>query len=256
MIKAIATIAQNTLRESLRDRILLVLLVFGALLIGTSVFLGSVSLDQDSKIIIDFGLFGIFFFGVVITIFLSSISTVKELEQRSAYTVLTRPIERSWYIMGKFFGLLATLAILTALMSALFLILIAFRIGVHAIDAPLLLSLLYIYLEFCVITALGLFFSSFSSAIMSTVYCLAIFLIGHSSTTIRQLTQSGSVPVQKLFNTVYYVLPNLEKFNLRNDAVYHIGPQAGEVGLVILYAITYCAVLLFLTQISFKKQEF
>jgi len=101
-----------------------------------------------------------------------------------------------------------------------------------------------------------LFFSSFASSIMSAIYGLAIFLIGHSSAAIVGLiTSAKSSAVQWVFKGVYYLLPNLEKFNLRNDAVYHIHPLASEVLLTILYAVVFCAIFLYLATLAFRHQE-
>ncbi len=255
MISAVKTIALVTFKEAIRDRILLVLLVFGLLLLGTTLFLGSISLDQDSKIIVDLGLFGIFLFGAIITLFLGGASVVKELDQRTAYTTLTRPIARSWFIIGKFFGLAITLLLLTTAMSLMLCALMAFRLGWHSVDAALLLALFYTYLEFCVLTALTLFFSSFSSAIMSTVYTLALLIIAHSSGTVVNLINSAHSGTRYFFTVVYYILPNFTKFNLRNDVVYHLQPHAGEVGLTVLYAAIYSSLLLILASAVFKKQE-
>jgi len=255
MIKSISTIVLNTFKESIRDRILLTIAVFVFLLLGSTLFLGSISLDQDSKIIIDFGLFGIFFFGVVITLFVGGASIVKELDQRTAYTILARPIKRSWFILGKFFGLCLTLLVLTLIMSLVFLALVGFKTGWGTIDVALILALFYVYLEFCVLVSLMLLFSSFSSSVMGAVYGIAVFMIGHSTKTIVSLIYNSPAWVRRIFLFVYYIFPNLEKFNLRNDAVYHIRPYASEIALTVGYAVVYCVVLLYLANLAFRKQE-
>ncbi len=255
MFNAITVIAIATLKESIRDRILLTLVVFTVLLLGLSVFLGSISLDQDNKIIIDLGLFGIFLFGVIITIFLGGSSVIKELDQRTIYSVLSRPIKRSWYIVGKFCGLSLTMLLLTVLMSAVYVSIVAFRLGWHSIDISLILALIYLVFEFMVLVALMLLFSSFASSVMATVYALAVFLIGHSSATFLSLIQSIHSWPRYIFFGLYYIFPNLEKFNIRNDVVYHLHPKGSEVGLVALYAIVYCTLLLILAAKAFSKQE-
>lgn len=255
MLNSIKVIALNTYKESIRDRILLVLVVFSVLLFGASLFLGSISLDQDSKIIVDMGFFGIFFFGVLITIFLGSNAVSKEIEQKTAYPILARPISRSWYILGKFVGIALTLFVLTLFMSLIFLTLVGFRTGWHNIDVSLILALFYTFLEFCVLTALMLLFSSFASAVMSTIYGIAFFLIGHSTPTIVSLIKTAPAYIRGVFIGIYYLFPNFEKFNLRNDAVYHIKPYPGEIIFTIGYAALYCFILLFLANLAFKKQE-
>ncbi|MFA6082563.1 MAG: ABC transporter permease subunit [Patescibacteria group bacterium] len=255
MINAIKVIALNTYKESIRDRILITLGVFAVLLLGATLFLGSISLDQDSKIIIELGLTGIFFFGIIITIFLSGSSIAKELDQRTAYTVLARPITRLTYLLGKFAGLCLTVLMLIGMMSVIFGALLVIRLGWQVIDVTLILALFYTYLEMVLLIALTVMFSSFCSAVISTVYALAIFIIGHSSATVVNLSQDSPVWIKDLYKAVYYIFPNLEKFNLRNNVVYHIQPTAEQISLVIVYTVVYSAILLFLANAAFRKQE-
>ncbi len=255
MPNVIQTIAIATFRESIRDRILLSLLVFGLLLLGGTIFLGSISLDQDAKIIIDLGLLGIYFFGVIITLFIGSSAIAKELDQRTAYTILARPLKRWWFVVGKFYGLSLTIGTLVLLMGLVFGAVLSFRLGWHAIDAALVMSIFYIFLELLVLTAMIVCFSSFTSSVMSTIYTVALFLIGHSSASVVALAKNSNAGGRYLFQAIYYVLPNLEKFNLRNDAVYHLKPETSQVALVIAYTAIFCSVFLYLAALALKKQE-
>ncbi len=255
MISTIRALALATYKENIRDRIMLVIIVFCLLLLGSTVFLGSISLDQDSKIIIDFGLFGIFFFGVIITLFVSGGAITKELDQRTAYTILARPIKRSWFIIGKFAGIALTLATIIASMSLIFFVLLTIRLNVHAIDLSLGLAIIYLYLELLVLAALLLLFSSFTSSVLSVIYGFAVLLIGHSSPTIVALIRDTKSAFKYVFLTIYYLFPNLEKFNLRNDAVYHIRPNPLEVLLVFGYATTLIVLFLYLASMALRHQE-
>lgn len=255
MIQRIGVLALMTCKESIRDRILLTLGVFSLLLLGSTLFLGSISLDQDAKMMIDFGLTGIFGFGVIIALFVGGSTITKELDQHTAYTVLARPLKRSWFIVSKFVGMALTLGVLTGAMALLFFALLAIRLNIHAVDASLLLAVLYIYLELLVLLSLMVCFSSVTSSIMSLVYGFAVFLIGHATPTIVSLITSTKSSARYLFMAIYYIFPNLEKFNLRNDAVYHLHPQSGEVSLVIAYAALLCSIFLFLASIALQKQD-
>lgn len=255
MLNSVKVIAGNTFKELIRDRILLSLAVFSFLLLGSTIFLGSISLDQDSKIIIDFGLFGIFLFSVIMTIFIGGSTITKELDQRTAITILARPIKRSWFLLGKFFGLCLTQMVLIILMSAVFFLLVGFKTSWQTIDAALVLAVIYIFLEMTVLTALMLLFSSFATTIMSIIYGLAFFIIGHSTTTIVSLIKNTPGQVKYIFITIYYIFPNFEKYNLRNDAVYHLKPESSEILLTLGYTVIFCSLLLFLANLAFKKQE-
>jgi ABC-type transport system involved in multi-copper enzyme maturation permease subunit len=148
-----------------------------------------------------------------------------------------------------------TLFVLTLFMSLIFIVLVGLRTGWSNIDIALTLALFYTYLEFCVLSSLMLLFSSFSSAVMSAIYGIAFFLIGHSTPTIVSLIQTAPKFIRNVFLGIYYIFPNFEKFNLRNDAVYHIKPYTGEVFFTVGYALLYCFILLFLANLAFKKQE-
>ncbi len=255
MINSVRALALATYKENIRDRIMLALVVFCLLLLGSTVFLGSISLDQDSKIIIDFGLFGIFFFGVIITLFVSGSTIAKELDQRTAYTVLARPIKRSWFIAGKFSGIAMTLATLTASMALVFFVLLAIRLNIHDIDLSLILAIIYLYLELLVLAALLLLFSSFTSSVLSVIYGFAVLLIGHSTPTIVALIRDTESIFRYIFLAIYYIFPNFEKFNLRNDAVYHLTPNPLEVFLVFGYATAFIVLFLYLAGLTLQKTE-
>src|ERR1700694_3258697 len=157
-------IASNTFREAVRDRVLYNLIAFALLLSGAAIFVGQISIDIERLVVINLGLTAVTLFGIVIAIFIGIGLVSKEIEKRTLYTVLSRPVRRWEFIVGKFFGLAGTLVVNTFLMAIgvlLALLYVAHRF--EKMDALILVALYFIILQFLIICALALLFSSFSS---------------------------------------------------------------------------------------------
>jgi len=177
----IAAIASNTFREAVRDRVLYNLIAFALLIVGAALLVGQVSIGIERIVLVNLGLTAISLFGMVIAIFIGIGLVSKEIEKRTLYTVLSRPVRRWEFILGKFFGLTGTLAVNTFFMAVGFFAALLYL--AHAFqwsDTSLLVALYFIMLEFVILTALALFFSSFSSPLLSAAlherevleYCL------------------------------------------------------------------------------------
>src|SRR5438270_7286327 len=117
MILRVSTIAANTFREAVRDRVLYNLVFFAVLMAGGSILVGQISIDIERQVVVNLGLSAVSLFGVVIAIFIGIGLVSKEIEKRTLYTVLARPVRRWEYIVGKFCGLVVTLVVNTFLMS-------------------------------------------------------------------------------------------------------------------------------------------
>lgn len=248
------TIALNTYRETIRDKLLYSLIGFAVLVIAATWLAGTVSLGQDIRVIKGFGLTAILVFLLIITLFVGTQLVYRELERRTIYLVLSKPLKREVFILGKFFGLVLTLFVSSLIMAILFIILLYMRS--KAIDAATLLAILFIFLEAVLLTAVGILFSTFSTPLASAVYTFSLFLIGHSSTTIYSIAIKSGGLVKGILLTVYYLFPNLEKFNLRNFAVYQILPQSHVLVFALLYFIAYVSLALLMSVLAFRKYEF
>jgi len=175
----IASIAANTFREAVRDRVLYNLIAFALLLSGAAIFVGQISIDIEKLVVINLGLTAVSLFGLVIAIFIGIGLVSKEIEKRTLYTVLSRPVRRWEFIVGKFFGLAGTLVVNTFFMAiGVFGALLYVAHHYHKPDAWILVALYFIVLQFLIICSLALLFSSFSSPLLSAVFAFSLFVIG------------------------------------------------------------------------------
>src|SRR5690242_16044131 len=186
MTSRIAYIASNTFREAVRDRVLYNLIAFAVLLSGAAVLVGQISIEIERLVVINLGLTAMSLFGVVIAIFIGIGLVSKEIEKRTLYTVLSRPVRRWEFIVGKFFGLAGTLVVNTFFMAiGVFAALLYVAHRFQKPDAWILVALWFIVLQFLIICALALLFSSFSSPLLSAVFAFALFVIGSLAGDLR-----------------------------------------------------------------------
>ncbi len=252
----IFTIAKNTFRETMRDRIVLAACALVFLMIGFSLFIGTISIDQDIRVIINFSLTSIYILQMFIAIFIGSMLIYKEVERKSFFLILPKPIKTEAIIIGKCLGLTATTTVVTVI-STIALYIILFFKGGNIFFVPILLSMLFSILESSIIILLSILFSGMTSPILSAVYTVGFFLIGHSTEIYRSF-MFQMAPSLKLYilQSAYYLLPNLEKFNIRNDVVYEKIPTLYSIFLTLVYALCVAIVIFMLAKINFKKKEF
>ena len=251
----ILTIAKNTFRETIRDKVLYAILAFAILIITGTIFLGSISLDQDIKVIKDLGLAGIFLFGVIIAIFVGTTLVYKEIDRRTVFLIFSKPVAKYEFVLGKFLGIATTLFLVTfAMTTVFFAILILKKANIEPI---ILEAIAWGYLELLILAAISIMFSSFTSPIASTIYTLSLFIIGHASSAflylIATLQSKAMIVIVKI---IHYVVPNFEKFNIRNSASLDIGISGDQILYTILYALAYIIITLAIANYFLKKQEF
>ncbi|HEY2904831.1 MAG TPA: ABC transporter permease [Vicinamibacterales bacterium] len=267
-MRATAAIAVNVFRESVRDKVLYNLVVFAIILIGASYLLGQLTAGQDVKIIKDLGLSATALFGLFISIFIGIGLVSKEVERRSIYSLLSKPIHRYQLVLGKYAGLTLTLAVNVAVMAAaLYAVLVYTAWGVPALvqtgwDAPaldpaLLKAIVLIFLELMVITAIATFFSSFSTPILSAAFTFGLFIVGHLSGDLRNFDQIvDSETAARLARGLYWILPNLAQFDVKDRVVHGIAVPFGYMTLTFGYAVLYIAMLLSLSMYIFSRRDF
>jgi ABC-type transport system involved in multi-copper enzyme maturation permease subunit len=261
-------IAVNVFKESVRDKVLYNLVVFAVLLISISYLLGQLTAGQDLKIIKDLGLSSISIFGLVIAIFIGIGLVWKEVEKRSIYALLSKPMRRSELVLGKYCGLVLTLAINVAVMTiALYAVLayigwIADPSAVLAAPAPptdpaMLKAIVLIMMELMLVTAIALFFSTFSSPFLSAMLTGGLWVIGHFNEDLRNLGAVVGSPVAAgVGRALYYVLPNFSAFDVKAQVVHGQPVSLGYVGLTTLYGLTYLAFLLVAAVTIFSRRDF
>src|SRR5712664_4734154 len=210
-LKRIVSIARNTFREAVRDRVLYNLVLFVLLLTGAAVFIGELSGGQERKIIVDLGLSAMLLFGVFIAIFVGVGLVYKEIERRTVYAILSKPVGRGQFLVGKYLGLCLTLLINVAVMGiGVSLALIYIRRGWDPLVLKIWPAILLIYFELMILTGVALLFSTFSSPALSALLTFFVFVIGHFSADLKNLgSTSNQAAARLVFRALYYLLPNL-----------------------------------------------
>jgi ABC-type transport system involved in multi-copper enzyme maturation permease subunit len=215
MSTRIAYIASNTFREAVRDRVLYNLIVFALLMSGAAVLVGQISIGIERLVVVNLGLTAISLFGMVIAIFIGIGLVSKEMEKRTLYTVLSRPVGRWEFIVGKFFGLAGTLVVNTAFMAiGVFASLLYVSRALGRADVWILVGLYFIILQFLMITAIALLFSSFSSPLLSAVFAFSLFVIGSFAEDLHGLAATAQGVSRWLATGAAYLIPNFSSLNV------------------------------------------
>lgn len=253
-MRRIIVIAKNTFKETIRDRIMYGILVFSLLFLLSIKVIGSLSLGEDLFIIRSFGLAGIYLFGLIITLFLGASLIYKEIELKTIYIILSKPVKDSEVILGKFLGLLASMALILSLMGSIYLSVVWLNGG--GLDYGSILAMTLQFFEISIIISVLILLSTFSAPIASTVYTIIIIYSGHLlSLMLNYATNAGGFQ-KYLMLGAYYLFPNLEKFNIRNLVVHNAGITQTEFFLTAGYALVYTGLALFLAHYIFQKKEF
>ncbi|HLC02769.1 MAG TPA: ABC transporter permease [Anaerolineales bacterium] len=251
----VAAIALNTFREAVRDRILYAILIFALVMLAGSTILVTISVGEEAKIIKDLGLACISIFGTLIAVFLGIGLVSKEIEKRTVYTIISKPIHRHQFILGKYLGLVLTLLVNVSVMALVLVALVSLWEGMSS--ARLFLAVLFIFLELMLVTALALLFSTFSSPTLSAMFTLCLFIAGHLSADLRLFAaRFGGRLIRAVAEGLYYVLPNLSRLNFKDQAVHGIGVNGGTVALSLIYAILYSAMLVAAAAAVFQQRDF
>ncbi len=250
----IAFISLNTYRETVRDKVLYNLVLFALIMIAGSYVLGQISVYQEVKIIKDLGLASIAVFGSVIAIFIGIGLVSKEMDRRTLYALLPKPISRVHFILGKYFGLCLTLAVNVAIMTVgLYALLFAMT---RSFEPALLKAIYLLYFEMALLTALALLFSTFTSSILSAVFTGFFYVVGHFSAELKHLdtvVESGFLP--QLTQVVYYLVPNLRNFDVKSRVVSGDPVPLTMLGYSTAYGVIYIAILLVLATVVFNRRN-
>jgi Cu-processing system permease protein len=265
---AIGLVALAVYRESVRDRVPLTIAGFGVLLVAASYLISQLTAGQDLKIIKDIGLAALNILGLLIAVFIGIGLVAKEVERRSIYSLLSKPLTREQFLLGKYFGLVMTLAVnLGAMVVAYYAVLLYQDLTVSpgvratwpapALDPRLLLAIALIFGELMLVTAVALFFSTFSSPLLSILLTLGLWVAGHFNTDLRQFEQVvDSPPLAYVARGLYYLLPNLAPFNIKAEVVHGVPVSAGHVLLTLAYAGVYASALLVAAMAIFRRKDF
>ena len=257
-MRRISTIAWHTFKESVRERVLYNLVVFALLLIGAAILFGSISVGIEDVIIMNLGLSSISVFGLLMAIFIGIGLVWKEIDRRTIFSILAKPVHRHEFIIGKYLGLMVTLLINTAIMTAGFYLALAYeQRTLHWADLVALQAVYFILLQLAMVVALALLFSCISTPILSAVFTLALYVIGNLLSDIRWFGQeTGSALVMNLTALIYYLLPNFGNFNV----IRQIAQGQPLPSYLLLsnscYALLYVSIVLAAAILIFEEREF
>ena len=255
-MKRVTAIASNTFREAVRDRVLYNLILFAVLIVASALLFGQISIGIEKIILINLGLSAVSIFGLVIAIFIGIQLVSKEIEKRTLYTVLARPVRRWEFIVGKFFGLAGTLVVNTFFMAIGFfgaLLYLAHKF--QRSDTSLFAALYFIILQFVILIALALLFSSFSTPLLSAVFTFALFVIGTFAQDLREFAAMTSGATKYLASGFAYIVPNFASLNVISSVAHGQPVATNLIVYNTLYALVYAATALSAAVIIFENRN-
>jgi Cu-processing system permease protein len=252
-LKRIAAVAANTFRETVRERVLYNLVFFAMVMTLAGLLLGQLSIRQDEKIIKDIGLASIDLFGTAIALFMGVGLVSKEIERRSLYPLLAKPVSRDEFFVGKFLGLAYTLLVNVGAMSVgLFATLFATH---RSFSFELLGAIAPIYLGLLLVVALGMFFSTLTSSTLSAVSTMGLVLAGRYSDVIRNLREAAPAAPRLLADVLYYAVPNFRNFDFKARVAYGESVPVEVLAWVLAYALAYVGAILGLSLAIFRRRD-
>ena len=257
MTSKVWPIAATTYKELIRSRVLYSVIFFGAVLILVSAFFGSVTIGDQTKVIKDFGLFSISIFCAAFSVLAGASILFKELSRRTIYNILAKAVERSEFVVGKFFGMFLTALSMLVIMAAGLTAFTAIFSG--KFEAGLLVAYVHIAFELSIVCALAIFFSSITvTPSLSGLFTFFIFLAGRSRGHLLYFVNSDSSNflLKRLLNGLYLALPPLDVINISNLVVYDRGLSLEQSLLSGIYTISYCVILLIIASLVFERRQF
>jgi len=257
LIRQTVAIARNTFREAVRDRVLYNLVAFAVIMIGSALLFGQISVGIHKVIVINIGLSSISIFGLLIAIFIGIGSVHKEIDKRSLYAVLSKPIRRWQFVLGKFAGLNLTLIVNAAVMAAgLWGALFYLTREFQAQDASIWAALYFIILELTLVSALCLFFSCFTTPVLAALFTFLLYFVGSFSPDLKAFAAMSESPLtQHLITGLYYVLPNFSNFRV---SAWVSNGNSVALPMILgnsLYALCYCSFLLVASVFLFSRKD-
>ena len=252
----IVKIAKNVFGEAIRDRILYIIGLFALLMVAAVRLIPELSVGTDDKIILDFGLAAISILGLIVTVFIGTNLVNKEIEKRTVYILVAKPLSRSELIVGKHIGLSAVLAVLLIVMTVIYGLILSLS-GISYPIGSILVTVIFIFIQLSLLPAVAILFGVFTSSLLATLFTFGIYLMGNLSRDLVKLGDlSDNLGIKKLMMGLYVILPDLSRLNLKNDAVYGLLPSMANLVSNFGYALLYIILLLSITIAIFARREF
>jgi ABC-type transport system involved in multi-copper enzyme maturation permease subunit len=253
-LNRLLAVATNTFRETVRERVLYNLVFFALVMTLSGLLLSHLSLGQEEKILKDVGLAAIDLFGTLIAIFIGVGLVSKEIERRSLYPLLAKPLGRSEFFVGKYLGLALTLLVNTGIMT-LGMFATLFLVS-RKVDGRLVEAVYSLYVGSLVVVALALLFSTVTSATLAAVGTVGVVVAGRYSDVIYNMREVLPAAPKALVASLYYLVPNFANFDFKDKAAYGDPIGASTLGFVTLYGGLYAGLLLLVGLVSFGRRDF
>ncbi|MEC8424994.1 MAG: ABC transporter permease [Myxococcota bacterium] len=253
MIRVYA-VALNTFREAVRDRVFTSILFFAGAFILLSLALQEVTIGDQDKVVRSVGQGSIDVFGSIVAMFLGVSIVWKELDKRTIYTILSKPLPRWQFILGKYAGLLVTVAAELAILGVVYAALLTTQQSFP--PAVFFVSMGTLFFELMLLTAWATLFSASSSPTTATAFTLSVFVIGHLADDIWLYgSQVESPAAQAVARGLYWALPNFELFSIRSQAVHELPIPWEQVAGSVGYGLAYSAAVLCMAMFVFQRRD-
>jgi ABC-type transport system involved in multi-copper enzyme maturation permease subunit len=254
----IFVLAKNVFLEMVRDRILYIIGFYALILVGAKFILPELAAASEDKMLLDFGLAAMSVLGTIIAIFVGTGLINKEIEKRTILVLIAKPVSRSEFIAGKFFGLSAVLALLIVTMTGLYLI--CLQVAQISYSLPsILIAIVFLLLQLCLITAVAITFGVFTSSLLATALTFGVYLMGNATQDLLKLSgNNGNSSIKHLTQALYLILPDLSRLDLKNSAVYGLQALPNQTTLFTSagYGLLYSSMLLAIAILIFSRREF
>ena len=253
MTARILAIAGQTVRRKMHERLPYILLLFVFALTIGSVLISKLTLGDRGRLVLDLGLAGVNLFGVLTAVFVGMALVHEYIDKKTVYAVLSKPISRLAFVLGKFLGMLAVLSVVVSLMvSALLLVLHAMAVSV---TPPLIECLVLMHCELSLVAALAFLFSTFTTPTLAAMCTSALYVVGHLTADLKELAAGLDGITSHIALFAYYVLPNLDRLNLKMQALHHVEVGAVDLSMALAYGYVYVGLLLVSAVMIFNRRE-
>ncbi len=253
-MKTVFYIAQNTFRETIRNKVLYNILLVAGVALMLSISFGDLSVFSRGQVMTDFGLATMSLTGLLLAVFIGVGMLGVEISSKTVYGVITKPVTRDKFILGKFLGLLITLLLNFILIAAVFFIMVRLM-GANQ-NVSILSAILLLVIEMTVIIAAAIFFSSFTTPTLAAIFTLGFYVAGHLNDLAGiAAQQQNDIVWSTILKILYFTMPNLEHFNIRTAVVYDLPIPSGFVTGAVVYGLLYTALLLILSVVSFSRKD-
>jgi Cu-processing system permease protein len=250
-------VALNTFREAVRDRVLYNLVFFALLMMAAAIAVGQISIGIEQTVIVSLGLSAISVIGLLISVFLGVALVSKEMDKRTLYALLAKPVRRWEFLLGKFAGLVLTLAVNTAAMAlGLLLVMIYVKHSLERSDAVVLVAVYFILLKLALIVALALLFSCFTTPLLAILFTVGLYIVGLYVQELRNLPVEVMTPAMAAFTKwLSYLLPNFENYNVMAMAAHGRAVPGALILQNTLYTVVYCTIVLTAAAAVFSRRN-